>query len=213
MSWVTEALGTSVGKKLMMSITGLCFVIFLFFHLAGNLSLFGGKEFFLSYVEHLHALGVLITVAEWGLLTLAVIHILTGLFLFFQNFAARPNRYRVNANAGGRSLGSMTMPYTGLVILVFVIYHLFDFHFVDKSQRDLFQIVTASFANPGVAIFYIFAVIVAAIHVSHGFWSAFQTLGANHPKYMPALRVIGILFSIAVGAGFGFIPVYLSMTV
>jgi len=154
-----------------------------------------------------------LTLAEIGLLIFAAVHILTGAFLFYQNFKARPVRYSVNKRAGGRTLGSATMPYTGFILLLFIIFHLLNFHFVDKTNTTIFQIVSSSFAKPGYVFIYTFAMIVAAIHVSHGLWSACQTLGANHPKYTPFIRGASIVFSLMVGIGFGFIPVYVSLLV
>jgi len=213
MNWLTNTFGSSVGKKLMMALTGLFFCVFLVLHLAGNMTIYMGKDAFNSYAEHLHALGPLLILAEWGLLIFAVIHISMGLFLFYQNFKARPTRYAVNKRAGGRTLGSATMPYTGVILLLFVIYHLFNFHFVDKTHTTIFQIVSTAFAQPSYVLIYTFAMIVAAVHVSHGFWSAFQTLGASHPKYTPFLRGLSLVFSLIVGIGFGFIPVYVSLLV
>ncbi|MEE9495550.1 MAG: succinate dehydrogenase cytochrome b subunit [Desulfobacterales bacterium] len=213
MNWLTNTLGTSVGKKLMMAVTGLGFCGFLAGHLAGNLTIYAGKDAFNSYAEHLHSLGPLLTLAEIGLLIFAAVHILTGAFLFYQNFKARPVRYSVNKRAGGRTLGSATMPYTGFILLLFIIFHLLNFHFVDKTNTTIFQIVSSSFAKPGYVFIYTFAMIVAAIHVSHGLWSACQTLGANHPKYTPFIRGASIVFSLIVGIGFGFIPVYVSLLV
>ena len=213
MNWLTDTLWTSIGKKLMMALTGLFFCLFLILHLAGNLTIYAGKDAFNSYSEHLHALGPLLTAAEWGLLIFAIIHVSTGLFLFYQNFTARPERYAVNKSAGGRTLGSSTMPYTGVLLLVFIIYHLFNFHFVDKTHTTIFEIVSTAFSKPSYVVIYTFSMIVAAVHVSHGFWSAFQTLGANHPKYTPFLRGLSIVFSLILGIGFGFIPVYVSLLV
>jgi len=141
-----------------------------------------------------------------------LVHILTGLTLYYQNLRARPQRYQLKKRAGGRTLGSATMPYTGVLLLAFVIFHLLNFHFVDKSQTTIYAIVTAAFASPLYVILYVVAMIVAAIHVSHGFWSAFQTFGANHPKYMPAIRTVSILFALLVGFGFGLLPIYISMS-
>ncbi|GAF68743.1 unnamed protein product [marine sediment metagenome] len=213
MNWLTNTLGASVGKKLMMAVTGLGFCCFLTIHLAGNLTIYGGKDFFNSYVDHLHSLGPLVTLAELGLLFFAVIHVLTGSLLFYQNLKARPIRYSVNKRAGGRTLGSATMPYTGFILLLFVILHLINFHFVDKTNTTTFQLLSSSFAKPAYIFIYTFAVIIAAIHVSHGLWSAFQTLGADHPKYTPFLRGLSIVFSVAIGIGFGFIPVYISLLI
>lgn len=213
MNWLTNTLGTSVGKKLMMAVTGLCFCGFLAAHLAGNLTIYTGKDVFNSYAEHLHSLGPLLTLAEIGLLFFATVHILTGAILFYQNIKARPVRYSVNKRAGGRTLGSATMPYTGVILLLFIIFHLLNFHFVDKTNTTIFQIVSSSFAKPGYVFIYTFATIVAAIHVSHGLWSACQTLGANHSKYSPFIRGASIVFGLIVGIGFGFIPVYVSLLV
>jgi succinate dehydrogenase / fumarate reductase cytochrome b subunit len=211
MNWFINMLGSSIGKKLMMAITGLSFCGFLAAHLAGNLFIYGGKDAFNSYAMHLHAMGPLVNAAELFLLTFAMIHVLTGATLFYENLKARPNRYSVNKSAGGRSIGSATMPYTGIFLLLFVIFHLFNFHFVDKTHTTIFDIVSKAFSNPFYVVFYILAMIIAGLHVSHGFWSAFQTLGANHPKYMPIIMTISLVFSLVVGIGFGFLPVYISM--
>jgi succinate dehydrogenase / fumarate reductase cytochrome b subunit len=149
--------------------------------------------------------------AEVILLTFAIIHVLTGLTLFYQNFKSRPVRYAVNKTAGGRTIGSGTMPYTGILMLGFIITHLMNFHFVDKTNITIFEIVSKAFENSGYVAFYVAAVIVVAIHISHGLWSAFQTIGANHPKYMPIIQLAGIAFSIIVAIGFGFIPIYISI--
>jgi len=211
MNWMMQTFWSSIGKKLMMALTGLAFCAFLTGHLAGNLTIYAGKDAFNSYAEHLHALGPLITFAEWGLLFFAVIHIATGLTLFYQNFRARPGRYAANKRAGGRTIGSATMPYTGIILLAFIIMHLIHFHFVDKADATIYQIVSQTFENSFYVIIYIIAMIVAALHVSHGFWSAFQTIGANHPKYMPFIMVLSIIFSLVVGFGFGLLPLYISV--
>ena len=213
MNWFIHNISTSIGKKLLMAITGLCFCCFLLAHLAGNLTLYFGKDAFNAYAEHVHALGPLLTIVEWGLLIFALVHVLTGLTLFYQNLRARPSRYAVNKSAGGRSIGSATMPYTGFILLLFVIYHLMDFHFVDKSNTTIYQIVSDSFSNPVLMLLYIIAVIIAGIHVSHGLWSAFQTIGANHPKYTPLIKATSLVFGLIVGIGFGFIPIFISIII
>lgn len=211
MNWLIDTFWTSIGKKLLMAVTGLCFCCFLTLHLAGNLTIYGGKDTFNAYAERLHSLGPLLNVAEWILLTLAVIHVLTGAILFYQNFRSRPVGYSVKKRAGGRSLGSATMPYTGFIILTFVVFHLLNFHFVDKNNTTIYQIVSNAFADPVYVSIYLAAMIVVAVHVSHGFWSLFQTIGANHPKYMPLVMGASIVFSLIVGIGFGFIPIYFAL--
>jgi len=194
-----------------MAVTGLSFICFLMAHLAGNLTLYGGENAFNSYVERLHTFGPVITIVELGLLFLVITHVLTGSILFYQNILARPIRYKVYKSAGGRSLGSATMPYSGFIILAFIIFHLINFHFADKTGTTIFQIVAKAFANPLYIVIYIAAMIVLAIHISHAFWSLFQTIGADHPKYTPLIRIAGIVISLIFGVGFGFLPVYVSL--
>jgi succinate dehydrogenase / fumarate reductase cytochrome b subunit len=105
------------------------------------------------------------------------------------------------------------MPYTGILLLLFIILHLLNFHFVDKTGTNIWNIVTETFNSGGYIFIYIIAMIVAAIHVSHGLWSAFQTLGVNHPKYTPFLWGLSIVFSVIIGIGFGFIPIFISISV
>ena len=209
MNWIIGILGSSIGKKMMMAITGLSFCGFLAAHLAGNLTIFGGKDAFNSYAAHLHALGPLLTVAELILLTFFIVHVITGLILFLGNLKARPVRYAVNKSAGGQTFGSATMPYTGALLLAFIIFHLINFHFVDKTDTTIFTIVANAFSNTSYVVIYILAMVVAAIHVSHGLWSTFQTVGANHPKTMPLIHTVSTAFAVVVGIGFGFLPIYI----
>ena len=104
------------------------------------------------------------------------------------------------------------MPYTGLLILLFIMYHLTNFSrfFVDQSGTTIYQIVSAAFQNPVQVGLYALAMIVVAVHVSHGFWSLFQTFGLNHPKYMPLVSVAGLALSLIFGLGFGFLPIYIA---
>jgi succinate dehydrogenase / fumarate reductase cytochrome b subunit len=180
--------------------------------MAGNLFIYAGADAFNSYAEHLHSLGPLVTAAEIGLLLFALIHVSTGLLLFVQNQKARPTTYAVNKRGGGRTTASATMPYTGLIILAFVVFHLLNFHFVDKTGTTIHAIVAAAFAKPAYLVIYVLAMVVVALHISHGFWSAFQTLGANHPKYMPLIMKLSVVLSLVFGFGFGLIPVFVAMT-
>jgi succinate dehydrogenase / fumarate reductase cytochrome b subunit len=147
---VTGTLGSSIGKKLMMAITGLSFCGFLAAHLAGNLTIYGGKEAFNGYAEHLHSLGPLLTVAELGLLTCFLVHVITGRDPFSANLKARPVRYAVNKTAGGRTFGSATMPYTGALLLAFIVFHLINFHFVDKTNTTISTLSPRPFPAPAM---------------------------------------------------------------
>jgi succinate dehydrogenase / fumarate reductase, cytochrome b subunit len=209
MSGLVKTLFSSIAKKQMMALTGLSFCIFLAIHLFGNLTIYRGEERFNAYSDHLHALGILIHVAEIGLLLLALIHICLAAILYVENWRARPVRYVMKRNAGGRTISSTLMPYTGLYLLGFVILHLITFHFADRGGQGIYHLVDRVFSSPGYVVFYAFSMIVTAFHVKHGFWSAFQTLGANHPTYMPLIRALSLIFSLCVAIGFGFIPVFM----
>ncbi len=212
MNWMKQTLWSSIGKKMMMAVTGLAFIGFLMAHLAGNLTIYGGGEAFNAYAEKLHSLGPLLTVFELGLLLFTGIHVITGIALFIQNLQARPTAYSRYDSSGGRTLSSRTMPYTGLIILGFIIFHLINFSFVDKTDRTIFQIVSSAFANPIYVIVYIAVMLIVALHVRHGLWSALQTLGANHPKYMPAIMIISFAVALIVAIGFGFLPLYIALS-
>jgi succinate dehydrogenase / fumarate reductase cytochrome b subunit len=211
MNWLTTTLASSVGKKLLMALTGFAFLGFLAVHLAGNLTIYGGKEAFNGYAERLHALDKPLLVFELGLVAFALIHVVTGLVLFWQNRKARPVAYAGRKSAGGQTLASTTMPYTGILILAFVLFHLASFTFTNKSGTTIFEIVSRAFQNPLYVAVYVLAMVVVALHVRHGFWSAFQTIGANHPKYMPAISILSVVLAVGVGVGFGLIPLFISI--
>lgn len=210
MNWLTETLRTPIGKKLLMAATGSAFVLFLFVHLMGNVLLYKGPESFDAYAARLHSLGALITVAEIMLLAFAAVHVSTGFLLFYENFKARPARYAVKKTAGGRTIGSATMPYTGFLILGFVILHLINFRFPAREPESVFAAVATLFAAWPYVLIYTAAVVIVAVHIRHGFWSLFQTAGLNHGKYMPLIQGLGIAFSLLVAAGFGLIPIYMA---
>lgn len=214
MNWFIDTFRTSLGKKLLMAVTGLGFLGFIIVHLLGNLTLYAGHEgVFNAYVAKLHQYEALILVAEIGLFALAVIHVTTGLLLFLANRSARSVRYAVTKSGGGRTVGSATMPYTGLAILLFVILHLSNFTFADVTDRTMYDVVAATFSSWIYIIVYVAAVVAVAIHVRHGFWSLFQTIGLNHEKYMPALRAISVALAVILGVGFGLIPIYIGIIV
>lgn len=187
MSWFTQTVFSSLGKKYIMALTGLMLGGFLLVHAAGNSSIFFGRAAFLSYAEHLHAFGPLLHMAEIFLLAVFLTHIITGVILFLQNLGARSSRYAVANSAGGRSWGSATMPYTGVLILCFIIMHLLNFHFTDHS-RTIADIVADVLGRSLYTFLYIGGLSALGLHVSHGFWSMFQSLGVNHPKYDGLIR-------------------------
>jgi succinate dehydrogenase / fumarate reductase cytochrome b subunit len=205
MGWLARFYQSSVGKKSVMAASGILLVLFLLSHLLGNTTAFFGRNAFNSYAERLHSMGNLIYIFEIGLLTIFIIHIITGISLYLENLKARPFRYSVNKDAGGRTLGSRSMPYTGLLILIFILVHLNNFHFTDKSVL-VADMVRSLLSKPVLAGFYVFSLVGVALHVSHGFWSMFQSLGLNHPKYNRLIKTGGLTFSIVVGTVFIMIP-------
>jgi succinate dehydrogenase / fumarate reductase, cytochrome b subunit len=209
MNWVWQTFSASVGKKQLMAVSGLMFLLFLATHLLGNLSIYAGSAAFVDYAVRLHDLGKLLVVAEVGLVVALIIHVATAVALFFENRRARPVRYAVDKSGGGRTLSSQTMPYTGLLILVFVGVHLANFshHIVDQTSRNIFQIAVAVFSHKGYLAIYLIAMVLLGLHVRHGLWSAFQTVGANHPKYMPFIQKLSIVFAVIVTLGFGSLPI------
>ena len=214
MNWFNATFTSSIGKKLVMAITGLSFCLFIALHLIGNFFYYGGGNVFNGYSAHLHEHPVLLRVAEGGLIVFAILHIVFAAILYFQNLLARPGGYIMKKSVlrkkvpGGQTVSSRLMPYTGLYILVFVIIHLFAFTFVDRSAGGgLYRMVSTAFHNPYYAAFYVFSVIVVGFHVNHGFWSAFQTIGVNHPKYMPAIKAVSIVFAVIIGVCFSSIPI------
>lgn len=209
MNWYMFLLGSSVGKKILMAVTGLCLIGFLAMHLLGNTMAFAGAEAFNGYAEKLHSLQPYFTVFNLGLLAIGLVHIVVGLILFFENRRARPAKYEMFNNPGGLTIGSKTMPYTGVLILIFVIFHLLKFTFVDKSVVPIYQQMSAAFANPLWVLFYVAAMVIVAVHISHGFWSMFQTFGINHPRYMPLIMKLGLVVTLVIGIGFGIVPIYM----
>ena len=206
MTWVGSLYRSSVGKKGIMAASGLLLSLFLLTHLLGNSFSFWGRDAFNAYAEKLHSLGNFIYVFEAGLLTLFLIHIFTGIILYWENLQARPSRYSINTSEGGRTWGSRTMPYTGIIILIFIVVHLMNFHFTDKSV-PIADLVRRLLSRPGLGLFYIFSLLAVALHLSHGAWSLFQSIGLNHEKYNPLLLKGALVFSILVGAVFILIPV------
>jgi succinate dehydrogenase / fumarate reductase cytochrome b subunit len=209
MNWYLFILGSSVGKKILMAVTGLGLIGFLAGHLLGNMMAFAGADAFNGYAAKLHSMQPYLSVFNIGLATLGLVHIAVGILLFFENLRARPKSYKVTQNPGGRTIGSNTMPYTGVLILVFVISHLLKFTFVDKSVTPIYQQMAAAFSNPLWVIFYVAAMVVVAVHLSHGSWSLFQTFGLNHPRYMPLIMKLGLAVAFVFGIGFGIVPIFI----
>ncbi len=200
-----SAVFSSVGKKSFMAVSGTLLSLFLLIHAVGNSTTFWGRDAFIGYADKLHSLGIFIAVFEISLLLVFLLHIILGITLFLQNLQARPSRYKVQKSSGGRTVGSRTMPYTGVVILIFILVHLGNFHFTDHTL-PIADIVKTVLAAPLFALFYIGSMVALGLHISHGFWSLFQSLGLNHPKYNKALRYAVLLLTLILCAVYILIP-------
>ena len=204
-----EFLESSIGKKIMVALAGLLLCGFLVTHLLGNLLLFVGAGAFNHYATTLER-NPLLPIAEVGLTALFLIHIALSIRARLADRAARPIGYQSYSGKGARTPGSRSMAISGSLVLLFLIVHLRSFRFAEKAVResDMYQLVTSAFTSPLYAGFYIVALVGVGLHLSHGFQSAFQTLGINHPRYTPVIRKLGLAFAILVALGFASMPIY-----
>lgn len=216
---VLSIFNTTVGQKIIMGLTGLGLVGFLVIHLAGNLTLFGGAEPFNAYAHKLESLGFITSAIELGLLGVFIFHIFFALSVTFQNKGARKHKYAESRPAGKpsrRTISSQTMIYTGIVLGLFTIVHVWMFKFGTnypselhgQPVRDLYRLVVERFKNPWIAGSYAAVMLLLGVHVRHGFWSAFQSLGGYHPRYTPLIYSLGVLIALLFAFGFLVLPIY-----
>lgn len=207
---------SSIGKKQLMAITGLGLIGFVLMHLLGNLLLFVGPKAFNLYAHTLTSNPLLI-VAELGLLGMFLAHMVLAAITRIENRAARPERYYKHTMTGrGATLASRTMPFTGFVLLIFVIVHLLNFKYGAHYEithdgivmRDIYKVVVEYFAHPLYVLWYVFCMLVLALHTGHGLQSALQSLGFHHPAYTPKVKVISTLYGCIVFVGFSALAVY-----
>ena len=207
---------SSIGKKQIMALTGFGLVGFTASHLLGTLLILLGPDAFNKYAYTLTS-NPLIYVAEAGLLGMFLLHLFLAVVLKLENIAARPQNYYVKVKTGrGETFASSTMPYTGIILLIFVVIHLLNFKFgsnypttVDGVEmRDLYRTVVEYFANPLYVAWYVVAMIALGLHTSHGFQSVFQTWGFNHPKYTPVIQTASLAYGLFVGAGFSILAIF-----
>lgn len=226
MSWLTNTLTSTLGRKLIMSLTGLFLILFLVVHLAGNLQLLkddGGMAFNI-YAKFMTS-NPLIKTVSYLLYATFILHILLSLFLTIYNRKARGTQgYAVTKSSENVTWSSRNMGFLGTIIFVFLVIHLRNFWYEmhwggiptatyeGETVKDLYTVVNASFQEPFYVILYVVAMIGLAFHLYHGFQSAFQTLGLNHRKYTPAIKFIGVVFSLVVPALFALIPLYMFLS-
>jgi succinate dehydrogenase / fumarate reductase cytochrome b subunit len=203
-------LGSSVTKKLVMALAGLFLITFLIIHLSINLFLLSDNPDPFNKAAHFMATNPIIKVFEVILLAGFLIHIVLGILLQIQNWIARPRRYKVTYTSQ-TSFFSKYMIYLGIIILIFLILHFFNFYFVKLGlvkgdPENFYGMVHELFRIPSYIVIYIFCFVILSFHLHHAFQSAFQTLGLNHKKYTPVIKGIGLIYSIVIPLGFAIIP-------
>ncbi len=218
MSWLLTALSSSIGKKLVMAITGLLLCGFLVVHLAGNFLLYVGSDAYNHYAHALHEQKAALFVAEVGLLLLFLAHLYLAIATARQNRTARRVEYAMKeSKLPSRTLAGPVAPenwmfVTGAIVLGFVLVHLADFRFELRNRgaedelphAKAVRLLQDSVSGP----VYVVGCIFLGLHLGHGVASSFQTLGLNHPRYNQLLRCFGILFAIVIALGFISFPIW-----
>ena len=225
MSWITKTLTSSIGRKIIMSLTGLFLCTFLVVHLVGNLQLFKHDDG-LAFNTYSHFMGTnpIIRTIEWGLVLGFGFHIYEAFALSRRNRAARGTQgYVSNHSEQNSEWTSRNMGILGSIILIFLIVHLYNFFWRarfgglpkvggnDLESRDLdnlYLAVVDSFHVWWYVLLYVAAQISLGYHLWHGFRSGFQTLGLNHRKYTPLIKYVGYAFAVVVAAAFASMPLY-----
>jgi len=226
MNLVGSLFGSSIGRKLLMAVSGLVLIGFVIGHLVGNLQVFQDPDHINGYAQFLRNLGPLLWVARLGILVAALVHIWAGVTLSLENKAARgPEPYAVRHTIRA-TLASRTMKWTGLVVLAFIVYHLAHFtwgwaqtatfkenlkHYAMQHEyrvagfpviaagaevHDVHTMVVRGFENKVVSLFYVVAVGLLSFHLLHGFDSMFQTLGVRSTRWSRGLRKFCVLFCV-----------------
>jgi succinate dehydrogenase / fumarate reductase, cytochrome b subunit len=222
MGWFSKFLTSSIGRKMVMALTGIFLTLFLAIHLLGNLQLLqndGGQAFniYAYFMTH----NPLIKTVSYLLYASILLHAVQGILLWRDNKAARgPNRYAVT-HTRSTEHASRSMGWLGVIIFVFIILHMYQFWFqmhwgnlgmvqydgYTYEVKNLYVLVAQSYQNIGFVIFYVVSMAVVGYHLWHGFWSSFQTLGLNHKKYTPLIHWIGAAYSVIVPLLFALIPI------
>jgi len=213
---------SSIGRKYAMALSALFLLSFLVLHLIVNLlSLFGPEVYnnassFMGYNPLVQFIMQPILVAG------VIFHFVMGFILEIKNRNARPIKYGTNNGAANSTWMSRNMIISGLVILAFLGLHMYDFWFHEMNykyieglpveQERFYSDLHAKFANPIRVGLYVISFVLLGLHLAHGFQSSFQSIGARHPKYTPALKTFGTWFSILIPAGFIIIALFHFLT-
>jgi succinate dehydrogenase / fumarate reductase, cytochrome b subunit len=200
----------TVGKKVVMAVTGIILFGFIIGHMAGNLQFFLGPDKLDAYAENLRHVPALLWGVRGVMLVAVILHIASSISLARLQRAARPVGY-VRKQSVGSTYASRTMYWSGPIVLAFLIYHLLHMTFgtVHPHFQDLrpYENLVAGFSNPIVSVAYIISIVLLGMHLYHGLWSMFQTLGAAHPRYTPKLRAFAKITTFLIVVGFIAVPI------
>lgn len=209
MGWLAAFYRSTVGKKFFIATTGIILFLFVLLHMIGNLQIFLGPEKLNDYGKLLHYEPALLWLARAVLLLCVLTHFLAAVQLTVQNWGSRPMRYALR-NYREADYAARTMIWTGPIVAAFIVYHLMHLTLgtVHPSfiPGDVYHNVVTGFQVWPVAAFYILANILLGVHLYHGLWSLFQTLGLNHPAYNRWRRVAAVALSALIVAGNVSIP-------
>ncbi len=205
----------AIGKKAVMAVTGVILVLYVIGHLAGNLQIYGGREMINRYAHFLHASEALLWAARAVLLTAVGLHILAAFQLWLLKRRARPVQYYKKDDVPF-AYAARTMVWSGPIIAAFVAFHILHLTVGDipglplqamAGGYDVYHNIVVGFRHWEVSAAYIVAIVFLTLHMYHGIWSMFQSVGFSHPRYTPGLKRFSQVFSILLGAGYISIPV------
>ncbi|HWJ97965.1 MAG TPA: succinate dehydrogenase cytochrome b subunit [Acidimicrobiales bacterium] len=208
-----ELYRSALGKKYVMAITGIMLMGFVFFHMVGNLKMYMGPVHYDEYAEFLREILVPIlprTVFLWilriGLIGAFALHIHSAYSLTRMNHAARTVKYQSPRDYVAANFASRTMRWTGIIVGLFLVWHLFDLSWTGTPgmtfvRGHAYANVVSSLGRPVVAAFYVAANIALGIHLFHGAWSLFQSMGWNNPRFNVWRRNFAIAFAAIIVIG------------
>jgi len=201
---------TTVGKKVVMAVTGIVGILYVFFHMLGNLQAFQGAEKLDAYAAALHYSPMFLWTARAVLIAAVVLHVIAAYQLAVISTKSRPVGY-TRWRAVSSDFASRTMRWTGPLLLLFIIYHLLHFTtgtlHPDFIEGSVFNNVVSAFQVWWVSAIYIVAMLLLGFHLFHGIWSVFQSLGASRPAYDSRIRALATILTIIIVLGFISIPI------
>lgn len=227
MKLAAQLFGTTLGRKYLMALSGAGLFGFTVVHMLGNLQLFLGPESLNRYAQFLQSNKELLWPARLGLLSMVAIHLWSAIKLAAENKAARPVQYIGDPNPAAATFASRTMLMSGLIVAAFAVYHILHFtvqvpeinfvsvdfktfHVAEGAQKgfhDVYRMMVTGFQNPFVSGFYILAVGLLCLHLSHGLSALFQTLGLRNHAWWPLIQRFGIVASLLLFLGYITVPV------